>query len=739
MAGTWERRGTVTVTRDSKIVTGVGTYWTDAKNGPQIGNTFYGPDGQAHEVALIKSATELWLADEYKGVTESGVKYQIDTTRVDSVPGLASRVAAALGYAQGQYDNIDKWTHGGVDEDVTLTSPNGESVTVPSLPKMARDYTVVGAALPAAERAEAATVRAEAAGSATAADLADVTIKAGQADSSANIAIDAKVTAVAAADTATQKAASAATHDASAKDAATRAENAAAAVVGAVLDGGECDLSTGVYPLPITVAGKKYSTIWYVAVAGSVSGVAFDVGDLLRYTTAKTGYYFKVDAKDDVYSVNGDKGAVVITPEKIGAEKTGVAQQLVEQHTSKPGAHGISSVQGLAEALAGKETAGAAVSAITAHEAKEKAHTISGVEGLREELDGIKAAGGDAVLDVKWLSKRSPMRMGYTAGDGQTLPRAVYPDAFAAIQAGLVPVCTDAEWVADPGKRGCFTLGDGSTTFRIPDYNGVQPGSYGPVYFGGGSAASGAILRDRIQNITAGGLYGGVGTGRGALAADVANLSGALKKTRLPDGAVTQNASGNYERYEIGIDASLVARTGDTTRPITAEGCMAIKLFGAVQNAGSADAAALATAVAELAARVSVLEQRKHTTLIPVTFPSGAPHDKHETIVSQLPANVEANRRYVLPNPFGVNTRVSAVLELYVNGRWAEPKMDGLSGSGIAAYGAYATYVQGEGIVIQTGSTAVLVVSNQTGGGHGYTGASLTSAPCRVFVCKLEA
>lgn len=138
MAGTWERRGTVIVTQDSNIVKGVDTYWTDAQNGPQVGNTFYGPDGQAHEVAVIRSATELWLSDNYKGATAAGVPYQIDTTRVDSVPGLASRVAAVLAFAQGQYDNLDRWTQGGVNEDVTLTSPNGESVTVPSLPKMSK-------------------------------------------------------------------------------------------------------------------------------------------------------------------------------------------------------------------------------------------------------------------------------------------------------------------------------------------------------------------------------------------------------------------------------------------------------------------------------------------------------------------------------------------------------------------------------------------------------------------------
>lgn len=220
----------------------------------------------------------------------------------------------------------------------------------------------------------------------------EVVAKAAQVSDDASATKSAKNISVAAADTATQKAASAATHDASAQDAATRAENAAAAVVGAVLDGGECDLSTGVFPLPITVAGKKYSTIWYVAVAGSVSGVAFDVGDLLRYTTAKTGYYFKVDAKDDVYSVNGEKGAVTVTPEKIGAEKTGVAKQLVTQHASQLSAHQISGVAGLQAALDAKEASGAASAAVAAHAAKTGAHTIAGVAGLQTALDSKGAA-----------------------------------------------------------------------------------------------------------------------------------------------------------------------------------------------------------------------------------------------------------------------------------------------------------------------------------------------------------
>lgn len=357
----------------------------------------------------------------------------------------------------------------------------------------------------------------------------EVVAKAAQVSDDASATQSAKNISVAAADTATQKAALAATHDASAQDAAIRAENAASSMVGAVLDGGECDLSTGVYPQPITVAGKKYSTIWYVAIAGSVSGVSFDVGDILRYTTAKEGYYFKVDAKDEVYSVNGEKGAVVITSEKIGAEETGVAQQLVEQHSSKPGAHEISGVQGLAEALAGKEAAGVAASAITVHEEKVGAHEIEGVRGLRKELDDINAA--------------------------------------------------------------------------------------------------------------------------------------------------------------------------DVT----------------------------------LASRVSGLEQRKSTCLVNAVG-TGAPH---ETVVTQLPVNITINGRYVLPNPFGNNTPVSCWAEVFINNKWADPGFvyDTTGGSGC---GTKATYVQGEGVVVQAGNTRVSIASIYSGGGHA-SAATFNSAPCRVFVRKLEA
>lgn len=152
--------------------------------------------------------------------------------------------------------------------------------------------------------------------------------------------------------------------------------------------------------------------------------------------------------------------------------------------------------------------------------------------------------------------------------------------------------------------------------------------------------------------------------------------------------------------------------------------------------------AALATAVADLADRMSVvegkiatLEQRKSTCLVNAVG-TGAPH---ETVVAQLPANVAINSRYVLTNPFGINVPVECWAEIFTNNRWARTGfMYGSNGSSSGGYGTTASYVQGEGIVVQTGGNAVLTTSSTSGSGHNIA-AVITSAPCRVFVRKLEA
>lgn len=134
-----------------------------------------------------------------------------------------------------------------------------------------------------------------------------------------------------------------------------------------------------------------------------------------------------------------------------------------------------------------------------------------------------------------------------------------------------------------------------------------------------------------------------------------------------------------------------------------------------------------------LGARVSALEQRKSTCLVSATG-TGAPH---ETVSPALPANITTNTRYVLANPFGANTPVECWAELLDGGKWSKVSWIYDSSGG---WGAIACYVQGEGVILQTGSYRLLWDSNKMGGGHGNSsGAALITAPCRVFVRKLEA
>ncbi len=203
-------------------------------------------------------------------------------------------------------------------------------------------------------------------------------------------------------------------------------------------------------------------------------------------------------------------------------------------------------------------------------------------------------ASGAAVplFSVQWWPSRAAIPAGYAPADGQALPRATFPEAWAGIQAGNVPAVAEAAWQATPGERGKYTAGDGASTFRLPDYNGKAPGSLGALFLRGDGERSGtvagAIQLDELKshshtvnNVSNFGsdptkwVYGDTGTG-----ADDAQF-------------VQTNPSGGVE-----------------TRPLNVTGCWVIKLHGAITNPGSADAAQLATDYAALVGRISTLEGR---------------------------------------------------------------------------------------------------------------------------------
>lgn len=121
------------------------------------------------------------------------------------------------------------------------------------------------------------------------------------------------------------------------------------------------------------------------------------------------------------------------------------------------------------------------------------------------------------------------------------------------------------------------------------------------------------------------------------------------------------------------------------------------------------------------------------TTCLVNEIGTGAPH---ETVSAALPPTITKNSSYTLENPFGVNTPVDCVAEIFVNDRWS--RVDGVynqpNGLGTGAF-----YVQGVGIILQTGSYAMMIGSKLSLSGHGWTGGDVINpVPCRVFVSRKD-
>lgn len=107
------------------------------------------------------------------------------------------------------------------------------------------------------------------------------------------------------------------------------------------------------------------------------------------------------------------------------------------------------------------------------------------------------------VGDFHLRNSRSYIQPYEVVADGQLLNRADWPELWAYAQM-LSPIA-DADWLADKFKRAKYSLGNGTTTFRVPDLNGAQTGSVRALYGrgdGGNSPANGQIFESAAPNIT---------------------------------------------------------------------------------------------------------------------------------------------------------------------------------------------------------------------------------------------
>lgn len=85
----------------------------------------------------------------------------------------------------------------------------------------------------------------------------------------------------------------------------------------------------------------------------------------------------------------------------------------------------------------------------------------------------VTLPGGNPSLwlgEVTWFPYDKDSGIGYSGvlpADGREVLRVDYPDTWEAIEAGLIPSVSEAEWQA--GSKLYFSTGNGTTTFRLPD------------------------------------------------------------------------------------------------------------------------------------------------------------------------------------------------------------------------------------------------------------------------------
>ncbi|EGJ49060.1 gp53-like domain-containing protein [Desulfocurvibacter africanus] len=202
----------------------------------------------------------------------------------------------------------------------------------------------------------------------------------------------------------------------------------------------------------------------------------------------------------------------------------------------------------------------------------------------------VGTGSGLPVGTVLWVPGTTPPPGMLAINDGASVSRASVPQLWEYAQTcGLL--ITEAEWQAQAAAQssvGCFSDGDGSTTFRLPrlrDYlRGADPSNGRDV---------GAWQGDAIRNIT-----GAFGSGSTNGFSPGTPTSGAF---RIGDTTYAAGiGSSATSSKDIAFDASLAVPTADENRPKSVSWLPCIQAASVPVNAGTVDMLALASDVAGL-------------------------------------------------------------------------------------------------------------------------------------------
>jgi hypothetical protein len=359
------------------------------------------------------------------------------------------------------------------------------------------------------------------------------------------------------------------------------------------------------------------------------------------------------------------------------------------------------------------------------------------------------------------------------ASDGQILDRALWPELWAHAQ--VHGAIDDSVWVADPSKRGLYSNGDGSTTFRTPDRNGAQKngvnGFTGPssiiALFGRGD--SGAVGAGDVRLSAAPDVSGQFQTAIPA-GATGAFKQGALNATKLTTGGTTDTgivtfklSDGNsiYGRStgEISPNAFIavwvIRASGGFTAANTSwsviNGDAVVPSSGIVvrggevisnYRVGSADyVSAVFRAKVTISGEATpevVLRDNRSGTNVETIFPvrNGISADVGYTLLSV--SNPALGSRTVLTNPFGNNTPVMCEVEVFhaALGKWMTTPWTWVQTNN-NTYGCNAWFAEGEGIILKIGNTGYVSATSFTGASQEISTPLIVSSSVRIRVWKL--
>lgn len=197
--------------------------------------------------------------------------------------------------------------------------------------------------------------------------------------------------------------------------------------------------------------------------------------------------------------------------------------------------------------------------------------------------------GGTPLYTVLWWPNRASIPAGYIPADGQLLSRASYQAAFAGVNSGILPVVSDATWLANSVNRGCYTPGNGTTTFRIPDLNGTQAGTVAAPFLRGDGTLSNGTAGTFQQDALQGHQH----------AINLKSGSGATSTYGYA-------AYGAGQTSQYGTEGAITAgRQATETRPTNVTGVFVIKLIGGASELSQDDASVAVAALENKVAYVS--------------------------------------------------------------------------------------------------------------------------------------